>query len=400
VTMVIVLALMLIPLMGFLGLEKLLDSGWSRENQKKLFIAAGISIGTAFFVLLVTSPPTVDGIQKVFSEVLENDRKAIIQSDVFRSIFFVFITFGAIYFMLKGKITSTTFGIILALIILFDLGLVNSRYLNDSVYKRPGGKTYLDKTAADAVILEDAELDFRVLNLQGPFNEARTSFFHKSVGGYHGAKIRRYSDVISQHLSPEIQQIIKDQGLNKENCGVISMLNVKYLLAGYEANSVIRNPYANSAAWIVDEIKTVNSPDEEIIEIGNVDLRSTAVIDQSKFSIGPIQHDSTAQIKLVHYQPNKLVYESESNGNVLAVFSEIYYPKGWKAFVDGNEANILRVNYILRALELPKGNRNIEFRFEPKSFFIGNTIMWICSFILLGVLVFILARVYYFQKQY
>lgn len=399
VTMVIVQALMLIPLMGFIGLERLLEFGWSKENQKKIFIATGITIFVALFALLVTNPPVVDGMQKVFADALDNDRKGIIQSDVFRSIFFISLAFGSIYLLMKSKLTPMTFGIILALLIFLDLGLVNSRYLNDSVYKRPGEKSFLDKTPADEVILNDVELGFRVLNLQNPFNEARTSYFHKSLGGYHGAKMRRYQDIISQHLTPEMQQIIKDQGLKKENSAVISMLNTKYLMAGYEANAVITNSYANGAAWIVDEIKNVNSPDEEIVEIGNVNLNSTAVIDQSKFATAQVQYDSTAQIKLVHYQPNKLVYESESTRNTLAVFSEIYYPKGWKAYIDGNEAEILRANYILRALELPEGKHNIEFRFEPRSFYIGNMIMWISSLILIGILLFMLIRKFYFQKQ-
>lgn len=399
VTMVIVQALMLIPLMGFIGLERLLESGWSKETQKKIFIATGISIGVALFALLVTNPPSVEGMQKVLADALKNDRKGIIQSDVFRSIFFIALAFGAIYFLMKEKINAVTFSIVLATLVVLDLGFVNSRYLNDSVYKRPGDKSFLDKTPADEVILKDAELDFRVLNLQDPFNEARTSFFHKSVGGYHGAKIRRYSDVISLHLSAEMQQIVKDQGLNQGNSGVISMLNTKYLLAGYGANAVIRNPYANGPAWIVDEIRAVNSPDEEIVEIGNVNLSSTAVIDQSKFTVEQVQPDSTAQIKLIHYQPNKLVYESESERNTMAVFSEIYYPKGWKAFLDGTEVEILRANYILRALELPAGNHSIEFRFEPRSYYLGNTIMWISSIILLATLLFAVSRRFYFQKK-
>jgi hypothetical protein len=196
-----------------------------------------------------------------------------------------------------------------------------------------------------------------------------------------------------------LQQIIKDKGLNKDNSRVISMLNAKYLLTGYQANSVIRNPYVQGAAWIVDEINLVNSPDEELEQIGIVDLRTTAVIDQNKFETRQIHSDTLAQIKLIDYQPNKIVYESESVNNVLAVFSEIYYPKGWRAFIDGNEAEILRANYILRALELPEGKHNIEFRFEPRSFYIGNMIMWISSMILLGILLFMLIRKFYFQKQ-
>ncbi|MCK5470549.1 MAG: YfhO family protein, partial [Cyclobacteriaceae bacterium] len=309
------------------------------------------------------------------------------------------LAFGAIYFLMRRKITFGAFSSILTILILLDLGLVDSRYLNDSVYKKIGDKSFLDKTPADDAILKDTDINYRVLNLQNPFNEARTSYFHKSLGGYHGAKIRRYQDIISLHLAKELQQIIQDKGLDKDNSGVISMLNAKYLLAGYQTNSVIPNPYANGAAWIVDEINLVNSPDEEIEQIGIVDLRTTAVIDQNKFETRQIRSDTLAQIKLIDYQPNKLVYESESVHNIMAVFSEIYYSKGWKAYIDGNEAEILRANYILRALELQEGKHNIEFRFEPRSFYIGNMIMWISSVVLLGILLFMLIRKFYFQKQ-
>ncbi len=399
VTMVIILALMLLPLMGILGIEQLLQAKWTKDIQKKTFIAAGISIGMALFALMVTNPPGIDGMQKALADTIESDRTAIIKKDVFRTILYIALTFGAIYFLMREKIAPKTFSIILAVLILLDLGLVDSRYLNDSVYKKANAKSFLDKTPADDVILKDNEQDFRVLNLQNPFNEARTSYFHKSVGGYHGAKMRRYQDVISRHLTQEMQQIIEDKKLTKANSGVISMLNTKYLMAGYQANGVIPNPYVLGAAWIVDDIKLVNSPDEEIKEIGHVNLRTTAVIDKSKFDINSITPDTLAQIKLIDYQPNQLVYESNTAKPTLAVFSEIYYPKGWSATIDGNDVEILRANYLLRALEIPAGNHKIEFRFAPKSFFVGNTIMWVCSVVLLGMLIFMLSRKFYFQKQ-
>jgi hypothetical protein len=267
------------------------------------------------------------------------------------------------------------------------------------VYKKPEDKSFLSETPADTEILKDKDPNFRVLNLQDPFNEARTSYFHKSIGGYHGAKMRRYQDVISAHLIPEMQQIIKDQGLNASNSAVISMLNTKYLMAGYQANAVIPNPTAHGPAWIVDEIKMVNNPDEEIKAIGEVDLESTAVIDGSKFSVSNVSMDPTASIHLTNYQPNKLVYEAKASREALAVFSEIYYPKGWKAFIDDDEVEILRANYLLRALKIPQGNHKIEFRFEPKAYFVGNIIMWISSIILILALLFIIAKKYILQNS-
>ncbi len=388
VTMVIILTLMVLPLMGFLGLERLIEGGWSKETQKKLLIATGISAGLALFALLVTNPPSVDGAPAWLSDAVIRDRKGIIQSDVFRTIFYIALTFGALYFYLKEKISIQLFGIILSVLVLLDMVLVDTRYLHDGVYEKKGKKTFVDITPADELIRKDTELGYRVLNLQNPFNEARTSNFHRSLGGYHGAKLRRYQDIISRYLAPEMQQIIKDQKVTKANTNVISMLNAKYILAGLQANGVIKNPNSNGAAWFAKNIKLVNSPDEEIAEIGKVDLSSTAVIDQSKFKIGDIRQDSTAQIQLIEYQPNRLIYKASAKTNSLAIFSEIYYPKGWKAFVNGKESEIFRANYVLRALELSPGDHEIEFRFEPASYYIGNKIMMVSSWILLLVIGF------------
>ncbi len=388
VTMVIFLTLLVIPLMGFLGLEKLIEKGWSKETQKKLFIATGISGAIAIIALIITSPPSLEGAPNWLADAVHNDRKGIIQSDVFRTIFYIVLTFGVLYFYLKEKITFRILGIAITLLVVLDLVLVDTRYLNETVYKKTRDKTFLDKSPADEEILKDNELGYRVLNMQNPFNEARTSNFHSSLGGYHGAKMRRYQDVISQYLAPEMQQIMEDKKITEANTNVISMLNAKYVLAGLQANAVIQNPNRNGSAWFVNQIEKVNSPDEELDKIGQVDLSTVAVMDQNKFDVPDIQQDSTAQIEMVEYQPNRLVYKASTNTNALAVFSEIYYPKGWKAKVDGKETEILRANYILRALELSPGDHDIEFKFEPKAYYLGNKIMMVSSWILVLVVVF------------
>jgi hypothetical protein len=320
VTMIIILPLMLMPLMGFLGIETIISNTWNKEQQKKILIALGITTGLALIAWFFTNPPAVEGVQKAISDAIQKDRKSIIQKDVFRSILYVLLTFGVLYFYLQKKISVSALTVILIAIVILDLGLVDSRYLNDSVYKRPEDKSFLSETPADAEILKDTEQGYRVLNLQDPFNEARTSYFHHSIGGYHGAKMRRYQDLISNQLVPEMQEIINDQGLSKDNSEVLSMLNTKYLLAGYQANAVIPNPYANGNAWIVDKIESVNSPDEEINMLDQVDLDHVAVIDVSKFNIENVASDTTATIRLLNYQPNKLQYKSNSQKEVLAVF--------------------------------------------------------------------------------
>ena len=388
VTMVIILALMLIPFLGFMGLEEMFKKGWTDDTKKKLLIGSGISILIALFALFVTSPPAIEGAPAWLADAVSSDRKGIIQSDVFRSIFYVLLTTGAIYFYLNEKISFNLFAPILMVLVLLDLVLVDFRYLNEDVYQKASSQSYLNKTPADEEILKDTELNYRVLNLQDPFNEARTSNFHKSLGGYHGAKMRRYQDLISHHLVPEMQQIIKDQKITEANTNVISMLNAKYILAGLQANAVIRNPNSNGTAWFANQIVQVNSPDEEIDRLSQIDLSNTAVLDASKFEVDSCAYDSTSAIHLVDYDPKKMVYEAKTGMNSLAVFSEIYYPEGWKAFVDGKEQEILRVNYVLRALELEAGDHQIEFRFEPASYYMGNKIMMVSSWILLLVLAF------------
>lgn len=389
VTMVIIVALMILPLMGFLGLEKLIEKGWTKETRKNLFIAGGITAFLALLALIVTKPPRIEEAPAMLADAIFADRKGIIQTDVFRTLFYVAGAFVAVYLFLKSKIGITFLGMILALLITLDLVLVDSRYLNESVYKKPSAKTFLTKTPADEVILKDTDPDYRVLNLQDPFNEARTSAFHKSLGGYHGAKMRRYQDLISMHLVPEMQQIISDQGLNNDNCNVISMLNVRYLLAGLQANAVIENPYANGAAWFVNHIQKVGSPDEEIAALGDADLSETAIIDESKFSVNDLHGtDTTASITLLDYKPNMLTYEAVTQTGGLAVFSEIYYPEGWSAYIGGKPAEIIRANYVLRALEIPAGNHKIEFVFEPASYYTGNKVMMGSSVLLILVILF------------
>jgi len=394
VTMTVIIALMLLPLMGFMGLQKLIDAGWNPENRKKLLIATGIASGIAILALLVTNPATVDGIQKVFADAIRADRKDVIRNDVIRTVFYVLLAFGSIWLLMTNKISSRIFGVILALLVALDLGLVDSRYLNDSAYHTEKNRTFFTKTPADERILSDTEADFRVLNLQDPFNEARTSYFHKSLGGYHGAKMRRYQDLITNQLVPEMQQIMQDKRITANNSGVISMLNAKYLIAGQQAEAVLKNQFANGAAWFVDEVDKVKNPDEELQKIGEVDLHRVAVVDESKFSIGEISADSSAHISLTKYLPGKLEYEATTNTNSLAVFSEIYYPEGWKVSIDGKEGKILRANYILRALELMPGTHKIEFRFEPASYFIGNKIMLVSSLILVLIVAYGIFRLW------
>jgi hypothetical protein len=262
-------------------------------------------------------------------------------------------------------------------LITLDVALVSSRYISTDNYVRNTRDEILSPTAADQKISMDKDMSYRVLNLQNPFNEARTSYFHQSIGGYHGAKIRRYQDVIEVHLAPEINEFIGKYQQGDEafkDLNVLNMLNTKYFYAGSEAQGVFQNPYASGNAWFVQNILEVNSPDEEIQALGTIRVDSVCVMDVSKFQPGEHPLSTGGTIHLTEYQPNFLRYETLNSGDGLAVFSEIYYPEGWSAIINGEEVNIKRVNYILRALDVSAGKNIIEFKFEPASYYLGNKV--------------------------
>jgi hypothetical protein len=239
----------------------------------------------------------------------------------------------------------------MGVLILGDLWAVDKHFLNDSHFV-PKKQQLITPTAADKQILADTDPDYRVLNLaSNTFNESRTSYFHKSVGGYSPAKLRRYQDIIDYYFSGRL------------NMNVLNMLNTRYVIT---QQGVQYNPEAFGNAWFVNSVKWVNSPNEEIEAIGDADLKAVAFIDtcwQNKVQ-GALTMTQPAKIELTRYaNPGNLFYESESTENGLAVFSEVYY-KTWKAFIDGQEVPVLRANYILRALEIPAGKHTIEFRCE------------------------------------
>ena len=225
---------------------------------------------------------------------------------------------------------------------------------------------------------------YRVFNLAG-FYEARTSYFFNSLGGYHGVRIRRYQELYDSVISREADRFISSaqSGIDLKKFGVFNMLNTKYFIYGSQANEAIQNPEANGPAWFVKEISLVNSANEELEKISEIDTKNVALIDKSKFTVQNIVPDSSSVITLTDHKPNYLKYESQSSQAGLAVFSEIYYPKGWYATIDGKEVPIIRADYVLRALEVPAGKHIIEFKFEPKPYVIGNKITMASSWILL-----------------
>lgn len=407
VTMSLNIALLCMPLLGFLGLERLLSNGFDAKVQKKLLISFGVTGGLSLLFFLFAGmfnfngavDAQLAGYPSWYLNALKADREAMMRGDALRSFIFIVLAAGLLWFYLKGKLGTSLLMFGIGLLILIDLWAVDKRYLTEENYVRPIRNAFFEATPADQRIMTDQDAHYRVLNLQNPWNDARTSYFHKSIGGYHGAKMRRYQDLIDRCINPEIGRLIEDfqsGSPNFESYNILNMLNAKYLLAGSEAESVFENPSAHGNAWFVENVVKVNSPDEEIAETCNVQTGRTAVIDASKFDVSQTEF-AQGTITLETYQPNKLVYQANVSGEGLAVFSEIYYPEGWKATIDGQSAEIIRVNYVLRALEIPEGQHTITFTFEPQSYVVGNKMMGI-SFILI-VLAFVGSVGLWFRKR-
>ncbi len=386
VSMTLVIALMCIPLLGFLGLEHVFKN-YDQEVTKKALLRAGLVTAGILALALVYSAigsfraagdaNLTSRVPDWYLDALKADRASILRTDSFRSLFLIAIAWALLYFKSAQKSWHLGIAVLLGALTLLDLWGVNKRYLQSDDFVR-GDSNAQVVTAADQQILQDTDPNFRVLSLlTNPWSDGQTSYYHKSIGGYHGAKIHRYADVIEGCLSNEMSAII--QGLQNQGRvtgqPVLNMLNTKYLLAGTEAGGALQNPYAQGHAWFVANVVAVNSAQEEFDQLCQLDVARVALVDQSKFSISNPSPGNQGTITLDTYLPNYLRYQSNNSAPGFAVFSEIYYPKGWQATIDGQPVEIKRANYLLRALEVPAGQHTIEFRFVPKVYFLGNAIM-------------------------
>jgi hypothetical protein len=312
-----------------------------------------------------------------------------VKSDAIRSFGFIAFMFIVMFFQLWKKLSPViVFGIV-GVMIVADVAVVDRRYFTKESFVRKYDVGF-QANESDLEIQKDKS-SYRVYNLQdiqNPFGEARTSYFHNSLSGYHGAKMRRYQDLYDSCLfneTIEVYNLLRSGQQDFSNVGVLNMLNTKYFLFGPERTNLIANPYANGNAWFVSAVEKVANANEELNRTGNIDTRTTAVTSDARFT-GQINTDSAATIQLNSFTLNKLQYESNSASGGLAVFSEIYYPEGWTATIDDKEATILRANYILRALEVPPGKHTITFAFAPKAYTVGNKVTMASSWIVLLVL--------------
>ncbi len=397
VSMTLVIAELVIPALAFLGLHQVF-TGKVKIHLKHpailtaLAFTAGVSLilylfPRAFFSFInsnevnmfsewIAEDPAQASTVRMVEQNLVNARVALLQTDAIRSFGFAMATAAVLLFFAAGKLKNAAFVVVLALLLVFDMWPVNRRYFDSSGFvPRRQVENPFQPTQANRQILQDNDLHFRVYNVTvSSFNETSTSWFHRSIGGYHGAKLQRYQELIDYHIT---------QG----NMDVLHMLNTRYFIVpGPDRQPAASfNDDALGNAWFASELQWVENANEEILELYEIDPGYTALVDQ-RFShyieTEPPAPESTDHIELIHYQPNKLIYTSRTSGPRLALFSEVYYPHGWKVFVNGEEADHFRANYILRGMIVPEGENEIEFRFEPRSFFLGERISFAFSALL------------------
>ncbi|MGB3144573.1 MAG: YfhO family protein, partial [Maribacter sp.] len=311
-------------------------------------------------------------------EMLRLDRQAVYTSDLLRSLGYVIVTAGLLWFYLKQKLSKNVLIIAVGLLVVADLVAVDWRYVNnDSFVSQRRMREPFQETAADKEIANDEGV-FRVFDQSDGFNSAKTAYFHQSITGYHAAKPAGMQDLFDFHIY-------------NGNLSILNMLNIKYVVRQDEEGNAfpIENPNANGNAWFIKELKPVPNADAEIMALDSLDTKNTAVLNTSKFegfNELQFQVDSTASISLTNYEPNHLTYASKNANEGVAVFSEMYYENGWNAYIDGRQTDYFRVNYVLRALKVPSGAHKIEFKFEPEVVAKGGKIT-LASTLLLGLII-------------
>ena len=387
------------PVLAIMGLQSFFKVDKTKQWEG-LWQSAAIGLGTIIILLLCKSMFSFSGgsdsyftesYGPSFVDALKNDRKTLYSADLLRSGFFIVLTAGVLWMVIKNKIAQNTAIILIGLFMVSDLFFVDKKYVSakDFVSSREVAVPF-QETSSDAQILKDTS-HYRVFEVSGNFSSARASYFHKSIGGYHAAKPRR------------VQQLF-DYQIAKNNMEILNMLNVKYLIQTDKEGKEFptANPAANGNAWFVNEVKLVNKANDEMKALDHLNTKKVAVFNlqlhRDKFKNASLKRnlDTSGTIQLRVYKPNYIKYLSESKNEGLAVFSEIYYPNGWNAYVDGEKVDHFPVDYVLRAMMLPKGIHTVEFKFEPEVIKTGSTITLISG---AGMLLLLIGGVYYERKK-
>ncbi len=401
VSSILIVAEFAIPLLAAFALKEIFDKPQIVKDSKKniiipLALTAGVALvfalmPTLFFGFLSAQEAQMAMSQpeyQIIFEELESVRESIFVSDAWRTFFLVTMSAVVVMLFVYKKINAKVFALLMIALVVVDMYPINKRYLNsDNFVSKRKVKSAFQMTQADRDILQDSDPNYRVLNLTvATYNDPTTSYYHKSIGGYSAAKLRRYDDLIKYQLS-------------KGNMKVINMLNTKYIITASEDGSpeAMYNPDAAGNAWFVDEVMWVDGAKAEMDALNYFDVNRTVIADNhfaDKIPAVIPQKTEGDTIYLTHYQPNKLTYKSVSQNGGYAVFSEIYFPWGWQITIDGESVEMARVNYLLRGLNIPAGEHDIEFRFEPTSLRVTTAIAFASIMVVLLAGVFVLVRLY------
>jgi hypothetical protein len=382
------------PVLAIMGLQSFMKSE-KEEQLQALWQTAAIGLGTLVILFLLKGMFSFSGGSDSyflksygpgFVDALKEDRKSLFSADLLRSGFFILLSAGVLWMFIKNKLAQNTTVILVGLLMIFDLFFVDKKYVSgkDFVSGREVEVPF-QESPSDTQILKDTT-HYRVFEVNGLLN-ARSSYFHKSIGGYSAVRPRR------------MQQLF-DYQIAKNNMEILNMLDVKYVIQTDKENKEFptSNPNTNGNAWFVSQVKLVNSADEEMKALDSLDSKNVAIVNSKDFEIKntAFAKDSTASITLDSYKPNHLKYTSNNANEGLAVFSEIYYGKGWNAFVDGKKVDHIRVDYVLRGLQIPAGKHSIEFKFEPEVIKTGSTITLIRA---AGMLLLLVGGIYFERKK-
>lgn len=415
VEMALVIPGMVFPITAIWGLKEVLSETVSDALLKRGLIAA-LAITGGLSLILWLMPSMLLDFRSSFDaqyqlpdwyyNALLMDRASLASADALRSLVFILLGAALLFWFYTSKDrkkVATFVGIGVAVLMLVDLWTVDKRYLNDSNFIRQKPTEVYKETVADQEIMKDKDLSYRVLNLNNPFLETTTSYYHHSVGGYYAAKLRRYQELIDHRLQGELNSVIGafQKAQTAEDlmgafaaCPSLNMLNTRYIIYNPE-QPPLRNPFAFGNAWFVDKVEVVENADAEIAALNTINPLTTAVVDKrfaNEVKGFTPQVDSTATITLDSYRPNKLVYTTKANSEQLAVFSEIYYQPGWEATIDGKPAPHFRADWILRAMLVPAGEHQIVFEFRPQGYI---TAAYITSFSSLIILLLLIGAVGY-----
>lgn len=412
VSSILVVAELCIPILAVLALVEVLKTkDVLRTHARAFWISLGSTAGVAFvfwllptlffgfhsdrelqqFAQMIQQNPQAGSQIDAYMQGLEAARVSILKSDALRSLIVVLLGASALWLFDRKKINQTVLVAFVTLLVLGDLWTINRRYLNDEHFV-PKRETQVawQMTEADQQILQDKTLGYRVLNLTvSPFQDASTSYYHRSVGGYHAAKLRRYQEIIEQYLSKDLHM------------PVLNMLNTKYFIVQDPTSGkpvAQMNPEALGAAWFVENCRIVANADEEMAGLNSFDPAKEALIDQrfeDKIASKSFVRDSNSFVRLTEYAPNRLLYSYTSENPQCIVFSEIYYEKGWQAYLDGQAVPHFRCNYILRGMQVPAGAHSIEFRFEPKAYAMTENLSLVALYMLYAwILVYVLYSIW------